>query len=127
MTVMLSVLGGAGLAAAVVAGVLVGAAPRAADSRGDELPVVSSDVDCTPPARGESALETRRLLFREDEQPSRVVAEVTATLVRDGEGSLWLRFLASATGSQVDPAPGWEGVAGVNRITAEEMGALLRS
>src|SRR5262245_53592917 len=120
MSVLVSVLGGAGLAAAVAAGLFVGTAPRAAGPCGDEMPAVSRDPRCAPAARGESTLDTRRLLFREDEQPSRVVAEVTATLVRDREGALRLRFLASATGPHVDPAPGWEGVRGVNRITAEE-------
>src|SRR5262245_65672435 len=121
MSVLSSLLAGTGLAAAVAVGVFGGAAPRAANPRGDEMPLLSCDVARAPAERSEETLDAHRLLFREDEHPSRVVAEVTATLVRDRSGALRLRLLASATGSQVDPAPGWEGVAGVNRITAEEM------
>ena len=62
--------------------------------------------------------------FHEDEQPSRVVAALAATLERTGRGAR-LRLTASALGPRVVPPPGFEGVAGSNEIAARELRSLL--
>ena len=69
-------------------------------------------------------LDERTLVFREDVEPWRAVGEVRAALLAGGEG-VRLRVVASAVGPHVDAAPGPEGVRGGNRITAEELDALL--
>jgi hypothetical protein len=62
--------------------------------------------------------------FHEDEDPSRVVASLGATLTRTSRGAR-LDVTASALGARVVPPPGFEGVAGGNEIAARELRSLL--
>ncbi|MBL9086448.1 MAG: hypothetical protein JNM10_04835 [Planctomycetia bacterium] len=70
------------------------------------------------------ALDRRVLAFREDAEPARVVAEVTATVEAHADG-VHVVVAATATGPRVHGAPGPLSVHGANRITAEELTSLL--
>lgn len=74
-------------------------------------------------ARAE-VLDRRRADYREDEDPSRILADLQAELVRDGAGTRLL-VAASAVGPRVVAPPGVEGVAGSNSITSREIETLL--
>src|SRR5204862_3427785 len=69
-------------------------------------------------------LDRRRADYREDEDPSRILADLHAELVRDGSRAV-LVVTASAIGPRVVAPPGVEGVAGSNSITSREIAALL--
>lgn len=104
-----------------VAAVLLGAACAAvaafAAPRGPAAP-------WSPRAAAPSRLDHRTLAFREDAEPQRVVAEVEARLEARDDG-VHAVVAASATGPRVHGAPGPLSVHGGNRITAEELTALL--
>ena len=104
------------LGAGLVAVAMLASARRAA---APPLPRDAAPRDAAP-----LALDRRVLAFREDDEPSRVVAEVTAT-VEAREDGVHAVVAASATGPRVHGAPGPLSVHGGNRITAEELTALL--
>ena len=87
-------------------------------------PAAASVADPTHPATAH-APDVHVLLadFHEDEQPSRVVASLAATLTRTARGAR-LHVTASALGPRVVPPPGFEGVAGSNEIAARELRSL---
>ncbi len=62
--------------------------------------------------------------YVEDEPGGRVLAAVDARLERAGDVGR-LVVVASASGPNVDPPPGWTERRGTNRITARELGRLL--
>jgi hypothetical protein len=76
-----------------------------------------------PPTPRAVTLDERRFDYLEDEPTGRVLAEIRARLERQG-GDAVLRVTASAIGARVDPVPGWQGVRGSNRITAEEIASI---
>jgi hypothetical protein len=77
-----------------------------------------------PSAGGERAvLDRSSTPYLEDEGTGRVLADVRAELVRDGDSARLLLAL-SAEGPRVDPVPGIAGVRGSNRITARELGRI---
>jgi len=77
-----------------------------------------------PPLAVPQVLAARVADYVDEGDGGRVHAEIGAELRRAAGGQrLWLRL--SATGSRVDPVPGFEGVRGANRITARELGQLL--
>jgi hypothetical protein len=69
-------------------------------------------------------VDEKRCDYLEDEGTGRCLADIRASLVRRG-GALQLRIVAAATGPRVDPVPGWRGVQGANRITAEEIRSIV--
>ena len=83
---------------------------------------VAPERTSTAPTR--EVLDERRADFLEDDDPSRIVAALSATLAREG-GTATLTITASAVGPRVDPPPGFEGVRGTNLIAAEEIEAIL--
>jgi hypothetical protein len=93
------------------AGVAFAAAPRS--------PLASGESEAS-----ETLLDERAIAFCEDAEAARAVGEVRARLVRDAAG-VRLHVVAAAVGPRVDAAPGPEGVRGGNRISAEELDALL--
>ncbi len=78
----------------------------------------------SPRAAAPRRLDHRTLAFREDAEPRRVVAEIEARVEARDDG-VHAVVVASATGPRVDGAPGPLSVHGGNRITAEELTALL--
>jgi hypothetical protein len=78
-----------------------------------------------PEVPAPDVLDTRSADFPEDEDGSRVVAALEASLQRDRGGAARLVIRASAVGPRVVPPPGVEGVRGSNRICAEEIDAIL--
>lgn len=70
-------------------------------------------------------LDERQADVLEDAPGSRVVAAVRGRLVSDPDGSVRLELSCSPEGPRVDPPPGAYGVRGSNRITADELAALL--
>jgi hypothetical protein len=70
-------------------------------------------------------LDSRHVDYLEDEGTGRRLAELRLDLACKA-GAVSLRIVATAVGPRVDPVPGWQGVAGANRITAEELGSILR-
>src|SRR5262249_43312139 len=117
MAFSVAVASGTVLAIAAGGAWVAGARDRPALASGVERPAATS-------ASADEVLDRRALVFREDEDPTRRIAHVEARLVRTGN-AVALRVVASAVGADVDPAPGWEQLARSNRITAEEMTALL--
>jgi hypothetical protein len=82
--------------------------------------------DAPPPGTAPAVLlDSRRVDYLEDEGTGRRLAELRLELVREA-GAVSLRIVATAAGPRVDPVPGWQGVAGANRITAEELASILR-
>jgi hypothetical protein len=81
-------------------------------------------------ARGEAEPREPRVLhhlasdFVEDEPGARVLAALEARVLHFG-GRTWLRLDASPIGPRVVAPPGYRGVAGSNRRTAEEIAAAL--
>jgi hypothetical protein len=75
-----------------------------------------------PPA---IVLDERDGDYREDVDPSRVIARWHARIDRDADGRTRLAMAFSAIGARVVPPPGAEGVAGANAITAEEIERIL--
>jgi hypothetical protein len=69
-------------------------------------------------------VDERRLDYAEDEGTGRRLAAIHAVLERRG-ATIALRVTAAAIGPQVDAIPGWQGIRGANRITAEELGAIV--
>ena len=106
-----------GSVAALVAGAGLAAVAVFAATRG---PVAPSSPRAAAPRR----LDHRTLAFREDAEPQRVVAEVEARVEARDDG-VHAVVVASATGPRVHGAPGPLSVHGGNRITAEELTALL--
>jgi hypothetical protein len=92
--------------------------------------IASPRRECTGPTAPEAAvpvvrLDSRRVDYLEDEGTGRRLAELRLELAREA-GAVSLRIVATAVGPRVDPIPGWQGVAGANRITAEEFASILR-
>lgn len=82
-----------------------------------------------PAPRAESAparevLHRRTADFCEDEPGGRAVAALEARLEREGERT-WLRLTASPAGPRVAPPAGPLGLAGSNRLSAQEIAALV--
>jgi hypothetical protein len=91
--------------------------------------IASPRRECTGPTAPEAAapavlLDSRRIDYFEDEGTGRRLAELRVVLERD-PGGVSLRIVASAVGPRIDPIPGWQGVSGANRITAEELASIL--
>ncbi|MFO0934755.1 MAG: hypothetical protein U1E39_18875 [Planctomycetota bacterium] len=80
--------------------------------------------DAAPRDAATLGLDRRTLAFREDAEPQRVVAEIEARVEAHDDG-VHAVVVASATGPRVHGAPGPLSVHGGNRITAEELTALL--
>ncbi len=77
-----------------------------------------------PPAPAPRELDRATISIHEDDQPSRLVAQVTA--IATGEGDrVAFELRASAVGARVEGAAGFEGLRGGNRIAAEELDALI--
>ncbi len=77
-----------------------------------------------PPAQVVEVLDRRTGDFFEDEPGGRVVAQLEARLEREGE-RLWLRLAASPAGPRVTPPAGALGIAGSNRLSAQEIVTIL--
>jgi hypothetical protein len=80
-----------------------------------------------PPSAAPTILDEREADFLEDEPGSRVVAAIRARLVRGAAGGVVLRVEASPAGPRVSPPVSAHGVAGTNRISADEIRALLET
>jgi hypothetical protein len=88
-------------------------------------PMAPAAASVAAPTHSATAPDVHEVLadFHEDEQPSRVVASLAATLTRTARGAR-LHVTASALGPRVVPPPGFEGVAGSNEIAARELRTL---
>src|SRR5262249_44117254 len=73
-----------------------------------------------PPEQRAVVLDACSYDYPEDEGTGRILAVITTVLERNDAG-ITLRVAASAIGPRLDPVPGWQGVRGGNRITAEEI------
>jgi hypothetical protein len=103
--------------------VALGARGRASDS--EDTPLGRSRVRASAPARPHpSILDERRFDYPEDEGTGRLLAAIHVVLERRGAETT-LRVTASAIGAGLDPLPGWQGVRGANRISAEEFGSIV--
>ena len=101
-----------GTLGALLLGVLSAAAPARAEAGG------------TPATRTPGrVLDARHAWFLEDEDSRRVAA--LRAEIREGADGVRLRLDIRAEAPGVEPPPGWEGVAGANRISARELGRLL--
>jgi hypothetical protein len=100
-------------ASAVSAAVVLrqGAAPP-----GAQAPVRATEV-----AR---VLDRREADFFEDEPGGRAVAALEARLEREGART-WLRLRASPAGPRVTPPAGALGIAGSNRLSAQEIATII--
>lgn len=87
----------------------------------DAPPAPASVVAPSPP----TVLDRRAADYYEDEGGGRILADVESRILA-GPGR-HVRFEAdiSATGPRVVPVPGFSGIIGANRITAEELKAII--
>ena len=110
---------------AVVLGVAAVVALAAARSlSGPDAGAVHDSQPADDRPAGAAILDRRSADFREDEEDSRVVAALEATLSRkDGHTTLSIR--TSALGTRVDPPRGFEGIRGANHIAAREIASIL--
>ena len=90
------------------------------------IEVRSANLGCepAPPASSPRELDRKTIAMREDDEPERLVAEVTARALGDGD-HVSFELRASAVGPLVAGAPGPAGLHGGNRITAEELDGLI--
>jgi hypothetical protein len=84
----------------------------------------SGHAGANAPDASPRELDRRTIAIREDDEPARLVAEVMARACTDGD-AVSFELRASAVGPRVAGAPGPEGLSGGNRITAEELDALI--
>ena len=87
------------------------------------LAVLTACSRSSPAGASIEVLDSRRAPYVEDEPGGRVLADVTARLVRESDHARLLLSI-SAEGPQVDPVPGIAGIRGANRITARELGRI---
>jgi hypothetical protein len=80
-----------------------------------------------PPSAAPTILDEREADFLEDEPGSRVVAAIRARLVRTADGGVVLRLEALPAGPRVSPPVSAHGVAGTNRVSADEIRVLLEA
>lgn len=77
------------------------------------------------PSSEEVVLDQRSVPYIEDEPQGRPLAGVEARLVRRAREA-HLSITLSADGTWVAPIPGFQGTRGANRITARELGRVVR-
>ncbi len=107
------------LGATLVAASVVSAALALQESTGAPAP--------RAPARATEVaqvLDRREADFFEDEPGGRAVAALEARLEREGPRT-WLRLRASPVGPRVTPPAGALGIGGSNRLSAQEIAAIV--
>ena len=87
-----------------------------------EPPAAPSPARLTPTTEPDVVAQ-RTAAYVEDED-GRPIARMSARLLRDASG-VRIEYRAAATGADVVPPPGFEGVPGSNLTTAREIDALL--